>query len=1470
MIQKIINWSIQNKIIVGALIIAWIGWGIVSLKKLPLDAIPDVTSNQVNVVTVAPNLAPVEMEQFVTYPIEMALTNIQGVNEIRSTSQFGLSLITLEFKENIDLYWARNQVNERLQQVREDIPKGFGTPQMLPVTTGLGEVFQYKIEPVNPNDTSWSLMQLRDIQDWTVRRQLLGTEGVAEVSGFGGFMKQYQVKVNPDRLKALDLTLQNVFDALEKGNANTGAAYIERYGQSYFIRGVGLATSKKDLENTFIKSNGGLSVSVSEVATIEEGNAIRYGGLIDHKSEIVGGIVLMLKGENSRQVVLNVKERLKSIEKNLPKGLKITPFIDREDLINHTIKTVFINLLEGGAIVILVLFVLLGHFRAGLIIASVIPLSMLFAVGCMVAFGVSGNLMSLGAIDFGLIVDGAVIIVENVIHHLQKKQLAVSFEQSALSIKPDSQNPKPETQNPKPENTEGVVQKAASEIMRSAVFGSFIIMIVYVPLLLLQNIEGKMFKPMALTVLFALAGALILSLTYVPVVCDLFLKNASNQQAKFSDSIMSFLTKIYQKALKAAMNVKKTVIFIGFSLLIIAFFIFQKMGSEFIPQLDEGDFAVEVTMMPGTSLSQMVVMGNAVAKKLLAEFPNEIKITTGKIGTSEIPTDPMSIEEMDLILTMYPKDLWKKCTSRSDFETQLNAVLGEIPGVNTSIQQPIAMRFNELMTGAKTDVIVKVLGNDLDQLADIANKIEAKIKPIEGIADLYVAKAEGMPQLFITYKRPALMQYGVTVEDVGRTLRMAIAGEKAGVIYEENRRYDIVVKLKNASSQNLTEIGEVMILTENGTQIPLKMLADIEIKNAPMAVFRENAERCVNVNLNVRGRDVASVVTDIKNTVENQIKVPTGYHITYGGQFENLENARNRLLLVVPAALLLILLLLYLSFQNMKESLLIFSAIPFAAVGGVFALALRGMPFSISAGVGFIALFGVAVLNGLVLIGHFNLLEKEHRKKVSDEVYNQTLLSFKNRIAFEGALDRFRPVIMTATVASLGFLPMAIANGAGAEVQKPLATVVIGGLITSTLLTLILLPVLYTFIIDKIKIPSKTLIVLFIIASKSLVFSQNTEGVVTLNSEKEAIDLALKNNALLSKNQTQIEQARLLIPTAKTIMPTDFFVETPQLYMAPDQSPIWSTIGAQQTFKPRKVYRQNEKVLQQNVKVTESERAIFAHDIAHQTRTLYQNCLYAKAKMQFLQRQDSVFSEFNRVAEVESRAGKITPLEKLTLQSFYQNFAQILRGSLVDNQNALNALSVYLKSPQVVVNQSFTKLDTLLFLQKINLPIQDFQRQNMALQTEKIAQQKLATSPQYLVSVSQFIFNQWIPPVIRGGISIPLWKKSYTASNDAAALDYVLAQKELEQTEFELQITYQNALNDMRKAAQNLNFYEKIALPQADEILKMSMKTRQLGDITASQYLQNMRQVFDIQLNYWEALKTYNESVLKTHYFTKN
>ena len=1440
MIQNIIRFSLQNKVIVGALIVALIGWGSLSLQKLPLDAIPDVTSNQVNVVTIAPNLAPVEMEQFVTYPVEMALANIQGLSEIRSVSQFGLSLITLEFKEDIDVYWARNQINERLQTVKEEIPKGFGSPQLLPVTTGLGEVYQYTIQPTNKNDTSWSLIKLREVQDWVIKRQLLGTEGVAEVSSFGGHLKQYHVRVKPDMLKATGVTLQNVFTAIESGNANTGAAYIEKNNQSYYIRGIGLATSKTDLENIFIKSNGGVPVSVRDVAVIEEGSAVRFGALTNDKTETVGGIILMLKGENSRQVVLNVKERLKQIEKNLPKGLEIKAFIDRESLIERTIETVARNLVEGGVIVIFVLLLLLGHLRAGLIIASVIPLAMLFTIGCMVAFGVSGNLMSLGAIDFGLIVDGAVIIVENIIRRQKtgdRRQITEDTSNSAAyRLLP----------------ADSTVFKATTEIMQSAVFGSVIIMLVYVPLLLLQGIEGKMFKPMALTVIFALIGALILSLTYVPVMASLFMKKDEGHHETFADKIMNSLTRGYKPLLVKALKFKKVVIAVSIALLVAAFLIFQKMGGEFIPQLDEGDFVVQLTMMPGTSLSQMVEMSKNVGALVKKEFPNEILETTGKIGTAEVPTDPMSVEEMDMILSMNDRDKWQRCHGRAEFEEQLDAVLKTVVGVTSSIQQPIAMRFNELMTGAKTDVIVKVLGPDLDKLADVANEILKKIHDTEGVADPYVAKAEGMPQLFVTYKRDALVRYGVAIDEVGSVLRMALAGEKASVLYEESRRFDVIVKLQTVDNRKLEDIGELLVTTENGTQIPLKMLADINIKTAPMAVNRENGERSVNVNLNIRGRDVATTVSDIQNIVETKVQLPQGYRVEYGGQFENLQNARNRLMLVVPAALLMILLLLYLSFGTMRESLLIFTAIPFATVGGVFALEMRGMPFSISAGVGFIALFGVAVLNGMVLIGYFKQLHIEGRHNLNSRI-------------LRGALDRFRPVLMTATVASLGFLPMALAAGAGAEVQKPLATVVIGGLITSTILTLILLPVLYALFVGgeskkKLNINSKAAILLILACFlPKISFSQSL-------SELEAMELAVKNHPLIQKNQSQIAHAKQLVPTAKMITPSEISFETPQILMGPDNKPIWTTLGIQQSFLNKKVYQQNEKTLQQQVKVSEAEMAVSVHDIRHQARLLYQNCLFTKEKIRYWQEQDSIFKEFNRVAEVESRVGKITPLEKLTIESFYKNTQHILRGAETEHQNALLELSAFLKTPQVVVNQAFGKLP-FATKERAALPVQQFYAENERLMLEKQAQQKLAITPSYNIGVSQYIFNRLVPPVVRVGVNVPLWKKGWKAAEQAAAIETQVAQKERQVIDFQLNTSFQKTLNDVNLAAQNLEFYEKTGLPQAVEILNSAQKTKKLGVATTFEYLQSIRQAFDLKMSYLAALQAYNDAVLRLDYF---
>lgn len=1036
MFEKIILFSIRQKLIIIVLVLGLITWGLISLRSLPLDAIPDVTNNQVNVVTIAPNLAPLEMEQFVTYPVELAMQNIAGLENVRSVSQFGLSIITLEFKDNIDVYWARNQVNERLLRVKEEIPKGFGSPELLPLTTGLGEIFQYTLQPTDPHDTTWTLMRLRELQDWTIKRQLLGTEGVAEVSSFGGYLKQFQIQVDPQRLKSLGVTLHDVFKAAEQGNQNTGATYLEKNNNIYFIRGVGLASSIADLENIFIHRQGGVNVAIRDVATVTEGVALRFGALVQNENEACGGIVMMLRGENSRQVVLNVKERLAKIEKTLPKGIKIVPFLDRELLIDRTIATVSKNLLEGGLIVIFVLVLLLGHLRAGLIVASVIPLAMLFAVGMMVAFGVSGNLMSLGAIDFGLLVDGAVIVVENAIFRLHHAYPKIGTQKHFW-----------EDLNEK----ETTIFRAAHEILQSAIFGSIIIMIVYVPLLLLQGIEGKMFKPMALTVIFALMGAFILSLTYVPMMSALFLKAPKKGEAThktFADRLILRLKKIYFPLIKKSLQFKKTILIATLAIFFVAFGIFQRMGGEFIPQLDEGDFVVEVRMMSGTSLTQMIETSKTIGKLLLKEFPHEIQLVTPKIGTAEIPSDPMSVEEMDVVLTMKSRDVWQRVKTREQFENELDKVLAKITGVFVGIQQPIAMRFNELMTGAKTDVIVKVLGNDLDELAKIGNRIVQQISNIDGAQDIGVAKAEGMAQLNVHFRRDKMLHYGFTVDELSNTLRMAMAGEKAGVLFDENKRFDIVVKLKKPDNQHINDIENLLVTNTEGVQIPMRELADIRLEKGPMAVLREGGERCINVNLNVRGRDVASVVKDIQQRIEEKIKLSEGYRISYGGQFENLENAQKRLAMVVPAALILILLLLYFTFGNIREAILIFTAIPLAAVGGVLTLALRGMPFSISAGVGFIALFGVAVLNGMVLIGRFQQLENEGWHNISQRI-------------LRGVLDRFRPVAMTALVASFGFLPMAIATGAGAEVQKPLATVVIGGLVSSTLLTLIVLPILY-------------------------------------------------------------------------------------------------------------------------------------------------------------------------------------------------------------------------------------------------------------------------------------------------------------------------------------------------------------------------------------------------------------------------
>jgi heavy metal efflux system protein len=1031
MLDRIIFYSINNKLVIGLLTVALVIWGSYSLTQLPIDAVPDITNNQVQLITVAPSQSALDIERLITFPVEQTMATIGGIEEMRSFSRFGLSVVTIVFEEDIDVYWARQQVNERLAVAAEQIPPGVGKPAIAPVTTGLGEIFQYIIRPKDGYEKKFDAMELRSIQDWIVRRQLLGIQGVAEVASFGGHLKQYEIAIDPDRLRSYNLGIENIFEALQKNNQNTGGAYIDKKPNAYFIRSEGLIESLDDIGKIVIANTAdGTPIQVRNLAEVRFGHATRYGAMTyNAEGEVVGAVVMMLKGENSSAVVKRVKDRVAQIEKTLPEGLTIDAFLDRSNLVSRAIGTVETNLIEGALIVIVVLVLFLGNLRAGLIVASVIPLAMLFAVSMMNVFGVSGNLMSLGAIDFGLIVDGAVIIVEATMHHLGLRSLTRQFTQSEMDKE---------------------VYESASTIRTSAAFGEIIILIVYLPILALVGVEGKMFKPMAQTVGFAIAGAFILSVTYIPMMSALFLSKKPRGSHNITDSMMSFFHRQYQPILVKALRRRALVVALSVVLLIGTVFAFVRMGGEFLPTLEEGDFAIETRVLTGSSLSYTIDQAMKAADVLLKKFPDEVLEVVAKVGSSEVPTDPMPIEACDLMVILKPKKEWTQASSREQLSEKMAEELEVLSGVTFGFQQPIQMRFNELMSGVRQDVAVKIFGEDLEVLDDLAKSVGKIATTVDGVRDLYVEESTGLPQIVVDINRDEVAKHGLNIESINQTISAAFAGAPAGLVFENEQRYELVVRLDLENRQSIEDVTNLFISTKSGQQIPLKQLAKIEFKIGPNQIQREEARRRVFVGFNVRGRDVESVVEELAEKLEEDFKFPPGYYATYGGQFENLQQAQKRLSVAVPLALSLIFILLFFTFNSIRQSLLIFTAIPMAAIGGVFALLLRGMPFSISAGVGFIALFGVAVLNGIVLISQFNRLRKEG-------------ITDLNAVIFEGTRIRLRPVLMTAAVASLGFLPMALATSAGAEVQKPLATVVIGGLISATILTLIVLPCLYTY-----------------------------------------------------------------------------------------------------------------------------------------------------------------------------------------------------------------------------------------------------------------------------------------------------------------------------------------------------------------------------------------------------------------------
>lgn len=1057
MFQKLITYSIRHKLVIGVLSIALAIWGVWSLVHLPFDSTPDITDNQVQVITQAPSLGAQEVEQYVTTPVEMALANIPRIQERRSISRSGLSVITLVFDDAADIYWARSQVSQVVEQLEKELPKNTET-EMGPIATGLGEIYHYTIRAKEGYEHKYSLTQLRTMQDWIVRKQLSGTPGVAEVSGWGGYVKQYEVAIKTDQLNASGVSVSEVFEALQRNNANTGGSYIEQNSNQYYIRGIGVVKNLEDVASITVKTVDGIPVKVGDVAKVQLGHATRFGAVTRNgEGEVVAGIAIMLKGENFQEVSKNVKERINQIQKSLPEGVVIEPFIDRTNLVDRVEGTIARNLIEGGLIVIFVLVIFLGNWRAGLVVASVIPLSMLFAFGMMKTFGIDGNLMSLGAIDFGMIVDSAVIIVEAVVTHINTGHFSQPEVRAAYLAQCQNGGaaiPFALTQKQMDEE----VHFSASRIRQSAAFGEIIIMIVYIPLMTLVGIEGKMFRPMALTVFFAILGAFILSLTYVPMASSLMLSRKVRTRKTFSDRVIEKLQAWYRPVLDWVLVRNKDVITGAVALFCVSVVGFKYLGGEFIPSLEEGDFAVEMSMSQGTSLSQMVESCTKAEKLLKKEYP-EIKQVVSRIGSAEIPTDPMPVERADIMIALKPKAEWTSAKTTPELMEKMEETLSAIPGLEAEISQPIQMRNNELLTGIKQDVAIKIFGDDLDVLTQQAGKVKKMIEDVPGVSGIFVEEVAGLPQIQVKYNHEKMAAYGVSVDDISEILETTFAGAVAGSLYEGDKKFDIVLRM-DPSLRNVESLEQLSIPLKDGTNIPLSQVADIDYSPAPAQVSHEDGARRIYVGFNVKGRDVQSTVEDIQEILDEKLKLPDGYYYNYGGEFENLQSATNRLMVVIPIALVIILLLLYATVKNVRESLFVFSAIPLAAIGGVWALWLRGMPFSISAGVGFIALFGVAVLNGIVLIGQMNQMQREEKTadKLSASIGVTELIHHR---IIESCMVRLRPVLMTALVASMGFLPMALSQGDGAEVQRPLATVVIGGLITSTLLTLLVLPAIY-------------------------------------------------------------------------------------------------------------------------------------------------------------------------------------------------------------------------------------------------------------------------------------------------------------------------------------------------------------------------------------------------------------------------
>ncbi len=1441
MLNRIIEFSIKNKLIIGLFVLALIGYGAYEIKQLPIDAVPDITNNQVQVITSSPSLGAPDIERLVTFPIEQANTNIKGLKEIRSFSRFGLSVVTLVFDDDIDVYWARQQVAERLQMVKESIPPEFGLPEIAPLTTGLGEIYQYVVRPKKGYEHKFTPTELRTIQDWIVRRQLLGVKGVADVASFGGNLKQYEVAVDPGRLQATGANMKEVFEALQNNNQNTGGAYIEKGPSVLFIRSEGLIDSLKDIENIVVKNlPDGTPLLIRNLAQVGYGSATRYGAMTyNGEGEVAGAVVMMLKGDNSNVVIRNVKDRIEQIKKTLPEGVVIDPFLDRTKMVNNSISTVTTNLLEGALIVIFVLVFFLGNLRAGLLVASVIPLSMLFAIIMMNIFGVSGNLMSLGALDFGLIVDGAVIIVEAVMHRLTRNQQFSSL--TRLSQK----------------EMDTAVAASSGKMMNSAVFGQIIILIVYLPIFTFEGIEGKMFMPMAQTVAFALIGAFFLSLTYIPMMSSLVLSRQIKEDKNMSERLMDRLEHLYERSLNRALTYKRTILTGMAVLFAIALFIFSTLGGEFIPSLPEGDFAVDTRVLPGSNLKTSVEAVLKSEKILLERFP-EVEKVVGKTGSSEIPTDPMAIDASDMMVILKPRKEWTTAKTYNELMEKMGVALEEVVGVTYGFQYPVAMRFNELMTGARQDVVCKLFGEDLDTLELYASKLNSIVNTVDGARDLYVEPIAGLPQIVVKYRREAIARYGLTISDVNKMVNTAFAGQPAGMVYEGEKRFEVVVRLPGGQRQRLEDVQNLLIPLPGGLNIPLSALAVVDIVNGPNQIQRENAQRRVVVGFNVRDRDIQTVVKEVQSKAEARLQLPPGYYIHYGGAFENLNAARDRLSIAVPVALLLIFILLYFAFGSVKYGLIIFTAIPLSAIGGILGLAARGMPFSISAGIGFIALFGVSVLNGIVLVAEFNRQKQEGSTQLKDKV-------------IRGAKTRLRPVLMTACVAALGFLPMALSNGEGAEVQRPLATVVIGGLLLATFLTLFVLPVLYIFVENgfsfKKKAPAAVLVAVLLLLAPAA-------GAQTPIGLQQAIEIALKNNESLRSERLRTAYLKHRQGMGADIPQTSVEIGYGQINSNRRDNSF--TIG--QSIKFPTVYARQKDVLTAEWHSGMLGLTLKENELEKQLSTVYYQWLYLLQKEALLLESDSIYSAFLSKAALRFEKGESNVLEKATAETQKDQIARQLAETRTDLQTVklqfallINTDTPYCPKPEEARLPAPHLADTASLSLHPALRQASYQ---LKVSDARLKLEKARMLPDLLASYSNMSMkelqaaNPQAPAGRRfhsfqAGLGIPLFTTAQRASVRAAKADRQLSESLYLQSRLQLSSSLLQARLVFARQSTSLAFIETKALKNAELIVNTANTQFAVGEINYLEWTLLVNNAISIRTDYIDALKNYNLSIIE-------